>query len=157
MKNCLKKRSFTLIELLVVISIIAVLASLLFPVISVIKTSAKKAKAKALANDLVTAIKEYETVYMQLPVQPSDLQDADNKEYIKDDTKYDRLITILSCSESENGNGVDSNGVPNDGNVRGEHFLEVANMKSDSSFLDPWGNRFKIGMDGKYDKKVKGF
>jgi prepilin-type N-terminal cleavage/methylation domain-containing protein len=67
-------RGFTLIELLVVISIIAVLAGMLLPVLGIAKTKAKVAKAKTELSNLMTAINQYEADYHRYPA--SDLARA---------------------------------------------------------------------------------
>ena len=60
---------FTLIELLVVISIIAVLAGLLLPVVSSVTQNARKTEAKSTEQQIVAAVKNYETEYGQYPVE----------------------------------------------------------------------------------------
>ncbi len=62
------RAGFTLIELLVVISIIAILAAMLLLVLSRVKTSALKAKAKLEEQDIVTAIQNYDSAYSRFPV-----------------------------------------------------------------------------------------
>jgi prepilin-type N-terminal cleavage/methylation domain-containing protein len=61
------RRGFTLIELLVVISIIAILAGLLLPVISKARTTAKIAQAKVEINGIAAAISKYEADYSRYP------------------------------------------------------------------------------------------
>ena len=72
MKNSLSqprriRRGFTLIELLVVISIIAILAGLLLPVISKARTTAKIAQTKVEINSIANAISKYEADYSRYP------------------------------------------------------------------------------------------
>jgi prepilin-type N-terminal cleavage/methylation domain-containing protein len=60
---------FTLIELLVVISIIAILAGLLLPVINSVMNNAHKTEAKSTEMQIVAAVKNYYTEYGQYPVE----------------------------------------------------------------------------------------
>lgn len=55
----MKKKGFTLIELLVVISIIAILAAILFPVYSLVKRKAKNAPCQSNLKQLATALAAY--------------------------------------------------------------------------------------------------
>ena len=63
------RRGFTLIELLVVISIIAILAGLLLPVISSVMQNAHKTEAKSTEQQIVAAVKNYYTEYGQYPIE----------------------------------------------------------------------------------------
>jgi prepilin-type N-terminal cleavage/methylation domain-containing protein len=77
-------RGFTLIELLVVISIIAVLAGMLLPVLGIAKTRAKAAKAKTEISNLMTAVNQYEADYHRYPA--SDLARASLTDEVPDFT-----------------------------------------------------------------------
>ena len=77
----LKSRSrlnggFTLVELLVVIAIIGILAGILLPTLSAVKTRAKVANARTEMQGLATAIKSYEGDYNRYPATPSVEQQA---------------------------------------------------------------------------------
>lgn len=67
-RSNVRPAAFTLIELLVVISIIAILAGLLLPVINHVKGAALKAQAKNEIQGLMTAISQYDTTYSRLPI-----------------------------------------------------------------------------------------
>jgi prepilin-type N-terminal cleavage/methylation domain-containing protein len=190
----MKRKAFTLVELLIVISIIAVLAGLLFPAIGKVKDKAKRVQAKAQANSLVLAVKSYESTYGLLPWGPDGTTDNSasttnksavwydykpNGSYLTDHAKYyDTLMQILTKTDMgevmgppptntiSNGPGYGRSGWGNSRNIR---FLDasstfttpVARKNLDGtydnftgSYLDPWGNRFGIAMDLKYENKV---
>ena len=171
----MKRKSFTLVELLIVISIIAVLAGLLFPAIGKVKDKAKRVQARAQANSLVLAIKSYESTYGLLPWGASV---ATGKDVCTDgngtptetvnfsNTDYDNLLEILTCVDGPDGDGkivLGTIAAPRV-NLRTIRFLDASSeyKKADPSnggnpfgYRDPWGNRFGIAMDLNYDNQVE--
>ena len=69
-------RGFTLIELLVVISIIAILAALLLPVLGKVKVKAQAKRAQIEATSIANAITHYEADYSKFPASAAALSAA---------------------------------------------------------------------------------
>jgi prepilin-type N-terminal cleavage/methylation domain-containing protein len=67
-KTLPRLRAFTLVELLVVIAIIAILASMIMPVISMAEKQAKKTQAHLECSNIGNAIQEYQSDYSRFPV-----------------------------------------------------------------------------------------
>ncbi|MDR3457811.1 MAG: prepilin-type N-terminal cleavage/methylation domain-containing protein [Verrucomicrobiae bacterium] len=62
------RAGFTLVELLVVISIIAILAAMLLPVLAAVKKKALVMKARTEIADIVNAVNAYDTEYGRFPI-----------------------------------------------------------------------------------------
>jgi prepilin-type N-terminal cleavage/methylation domain-containing protein len=142
-----RRSGFTLIELLVVISIIAILAGLLFPAVQGALEAAKKTQAKNDATNIANAISAYMSEYGKLPTdQNSDVTGSQDTSDIMD---------VLSGTDK------------NDLNPRKITFLEIPNAKSGKNgrvsnggtqtgaYLDPWGQAYWIAMDADYDEQIQ--
>lgn len=63
-----RSRGFTLIELLTVIAVIGILASILVPVISSVRTSEKRHRTELLYNEIADAMQNYKLMYGHYPI-----------------------------------------------------------------------------------------
>ncbi len=148
------KKKFTLIELLVVISIIAVLAGLILPALSKVRTQAKKAKARAQMRSFEIAAKSYESTYGMTVAATTDVTESDsaNSNYGKVEAgsdAYKRILEVLTCVDYP-GTGSEVNINPR--NVR---FLDVADKYETQGFKDPWGKEFVLFFDVSYAGFIK--
>ena len=141
-----KLSAFTLIELLIVIVIIAILASVAFPVTALVMEQARKAEAKNEVSNLVNAIKMYELEYGKLPFLAGEGGESD----LEMDTFQDNIISVLA--------GYNVDGL----NPREKPFYEGKTAKNPDSekpaggmfgsdeqlqLADPWGNEYYITID----------
>ena len=149
-----KLSAFTLIELLIVIVIIAILASVAFPVTALVMEQARKAEAKNEVSNLVNAIKMYELEYGKLPFQAGEGGESD----LEMDTFQDNIISVLA--------GYNVDGL----NPREKPFYEGKTAKNPDSekpaggmfgsdeqlqLADPWGNEYYIVIDSNYDNIIQ--
>lgn len=160
-----KTKAFTLIELLVVITIIAILVALLIPAISTVKNQANKTKARNALQNIIVAIKAYDTDYGKYPIDETggspaaDITYGDmNKGYgaSKDNAE---LIDVLRYNIS----GSHQN-IVQSLNPRGTPYLEaplskVSPAKSEidpktGGYYDPWSAEYYIMIDGNYDHQL---
>jgi prepilin-type N-terminal cleavage/methylation domain-containing protein len=148
-------RGFTLVELLVVISIIALLAGLLLPVIvgSIKKAEIHKALGEVTA--IAMAVEHFQVEYSKYPGQ-----NAATVDHPYSGTDYQNLIATLTGSNIVNWNGILNS------NPRGTTFLSVDQrsvvtnaagaggtaVKGD--LADPWGNRYEVVADWNFDNKI---
>lgn len=149
-----RRLGFTLVELLVVIAIIAMLASILLPVITGVLTKGEITKARGEVHALARAVEAYQVEYSRYPGQTSASGGGDH-DYNSD---YKELIGTLRGSNITSGAF---------SNPRSMGFLEVndKSMVTNSSgggqyaaqngeLSDPWGNRYRVVADWNFDNKL---
>ena len=146
MKN---ERAFTVIELLVVIAIIAVLISCAFPVFQTAQNQAKKVQAKSDLTQIVIAVNAFYSEYGRYPVAVDDTPVADTSE----------IFYALRAIAKGTANLNDA------ANPRKIVFLNIPEAKdqtaprsgiriSDGQWYDPWGQAYRIAIDGTYDNQI---
>lgn len=146
--------AFTLIELLIVIVIIAILASVSFPVTAMVMESARKTEAKYQARGIKSAIANYQMEYGKLPF--SSRTSVGN---ILWDTETDDIIALLSGLDLDNLNPRKS--VFYEGKqAKGEAGSEIGGIYGVGAqirLVDPWGSPYFIVIDGDYDNVLDVF
>ena len=161
---------FTLIELLVVISIIAILAGLLLPVVSKVMDNAKKVETKSTATQIVTAVKSYQTDYGQYPVPTSAPagQDYTYTNAAGNANLFSVLMATDTAATSTNtrrikyfeGRDAKSTTAPRSGFVPTGSGGNKGNKTNNNGqvsvgdLLDSWGNRYVIRLDSSYSDAV---
>jgi prepilin-type N-terminal cleavage/methylation domain-containing protein len=117
--------AFTIIEILVVVSIIGLLAGLALPAIQGAMNTAKKGKAKAEMQSIITALKAYQNEYGRLP-DPVKLGGAGDGYF--GENASPRLFLMLA------GSSADTSGE----NPRQIAFLELPANSTNGNFPDPF-------------------
>lgn len=152
-RHIFRQTAFTLIELLVVITIIGILASMAFPVVTGVMNKARKVKTLATIKDLHVAIKGYQTEYNHYPAS----SDAKEGEPIKTNDGSALLKVLLAA---------DSQQKPGQLNTRGIKFIDLPIAKSgrgglvgtdveNYQLVDEWGQPYNVLMDLDGDEKVQ--
>jgi len=151
-------RGFTLVELLVVITIIALLAGLLLPVIVGAIKKAEIHKALGEVTAIAAALEHYQVEYSKYPGQTSGGSGSDHQyagggggsEYAKlinvlRGTNYDttwsnpRSVVFLS---------VDDRSMSTNSNGSGSYSAQPGEM------ADPWGDHYEVIADWNFDNQI---
>lgn len=157
--------AFTLIELLVVITIIAVLAGLLLPVISSVQNSARVTQAKHDEQQIVAAVNSYYTDYNHMPI-PTTNYSNDEYTFGESDLKSAVLMAVLMANA----------GVTNGGNSTTAAYVQTMNPRftsyvdwptaknataprgglglMDGQPYDPWGRTYIVRVDANSDNNI---
>lgn len=167
--------AFTLVELLVVITIIIILAGLLFPAFGAVQERAKKVQASNDEQAIINAVKNYFTEYGRYPVPASTppaggvATDLVYGPQSTADYTNERLINVLrGLATTEDGTNTGSDYKLN---ARQIVFLEAKNVKDKNApkngisieanasgpigqWMDPWGKPYVIFVDADYNNHI---
>ena len=145
-------RAFTLIELLIVITIVAILAGVLFPVFNSVKGSAMKVSARNDCVQITQAINTFRMEYGRFPLANASTNDPDPIE-----TTAEFMNVLFAREMSDAGqSALNSRGIVLfEGKVQGKPGTH--GVDKDGNLFDPWGKPYQIKMDGNYDNKVDPF
>ena len=146
-----KSSAFTLIELLIVIVIIAILASVAFPVTALVMEQARRSEANNEVTQIKNAISAYELEYSKLPFPPGNGGEGD----LRLDTFQDNIISVLS---GYNVDGLNPREKPfyqgkraKDAKTREKPKGGVFGTDEQLQLADPWGREYHIKIDSNYD------
>jgi prepilin-type N-terminal cleavage/methylation domain-containing protein len=152
-----RKRGFTLVELLVVISIIAILATILIPVMGRAIERGEISRARAEMGGLAAAIETYYREYGLWPVQASNGRPditfgSKNGSFLR---KQSEVMNILraTASQTNNTKKMVFMEVPESSMTGRDKDGNTYNV-SEGYYLDPWGNPYMICMDTDFDGEV---
>jgi len=148
-------RAFTFIELLVAMTLVAILASIAYPVIISIMERARKTQAKNDLTQIVTAVNGYYTEYGKYPLAPDDSTIASNA---------DLFFTLRAVAAAGSANANDAANPrkivfiqPPDSKVSNPALAGIDPTASSPTFgawFDPWGSQYQIRIDGTYDNQI---
>ncbi|MDP6859038.1 MAG: prepilin-type N-terminal cleavage/methylation domain-containing protein [Verrucomicrobiales bacterium] len=146
-----KSSAFTLIELLIVIVIIAILASVAFPVTALVMEQARRSEANNEVTQLKAAIGSYELEYSKLPFASGSGGEGD----LRMDTFQDNIISVLA------GYNVDGLNPRKKAFYTGKRAKDAKTAKKPRGgvfgtdeqlqLADPWGREYYIVIDSNYD------
>lgn len=157
---------FTLIELLTVMTIIAILVGLLLVVIPTVKDMVNRAAAKDAAGGIINAVANYYTDYGKYPLgdkkpdpnAPTDVLFGDAT--TSNQVLFDILRNVgpdFSTPNQYNPKGVPymSSRIVSDPKVPRNGFAtEDAGTVKKHSFVDPWGNEYRVAIDADNDYHI---
>ena len=160
-----RSKGFTLVEMLTVVAIIAVLASILLPVLAGVKDKAKAAKARTEMTGLEAAIKQYENEYHRFPAVKAIEEDGMPDFTYAGDVSWNlHKVKAANSTLMEILIDLDRPGGPNEGharNPRNHPFFSAKEVQGDDPglstgdhiFRDPWGMPYVITIDLNDDSK----
>lgn len=146
-----RARGFTLIELLVVITIIAILAAMIFPVANGVLRKTRSTQAKSDAMQVRAAIETYFTEYRKYPVK--DASGTNDVTMLTDNTLMDvlmgsdREVAGLNPRRISFYGGKKAKGEPPKGGV-------VSDGAGGGQLYDPWGEHFVVTIDTNRNGRV---
>jgi prepilin-type N-terminal cleavage/methylation domain-containing protein len=151
-----QQAAFTLVEMLVVVAIVAILASILIPVVGRAKTKAKVAVAKAEMAGLEAAIKSYKTDYNRWPIPkrppppaPWINEGGDFTYGLTNIIQNEALMEILMAKDGRFNQGHGRNPKKNK-YIEPKESGEVdgfPGLSTTGRYHDPFGNEYFISLD----------
>jgi len=139
-------RSFTLVEILVVVSIIGLLAGLSIPAVGGALNAARKAKVTAMAQQVRTAILQFNTEYGYYPTNGFSAGMGN--------TSTNLILTLAGLATNDNPRRVVFLEVPNDFTFNNAGNLSNRGLVTPRGFYKTGQSNLSVAIDHDYDGLV---
>lgn len=147
--------AFTLIELLIVITIIGILAGLMFPAANGALRKAAKTHAENTAHNLKTAVSAYYTEYRKYPAEGGAGDDQDFR------TDHELMDVLLGADNQTGDGGLNPRRIAfytgKEAKPKGDgtHVKGIVLSGGGAGELwDPWGEYYHVRLDTNYNSRV---
>lgn len=146
------KVGYTLIEIMVVMSIIAILAGILFSGAKALIDTARKTDARNTASNLRNAIAAYHSDYRRYPAPAGSGGKAAHVDYVSDDS----FMEILLGARTDAGRKLNPKGTPyfsgrTAKRLGANRFVNGISLSQSGSgagsLWDPWGYKYGLRID----------
>ncbi|NNE92569.1 MAG: prepilin-type N-terminal cleavage/methylation domain-containing protein [Verrucomicrobiales bacterium] len=152
-----KSGGFTLMELLVVVTIIAILAGFLFPVVNGIIRKTRGSQAEQTAQNLKAAISAYFTDYRKYPARSDGGTIAD----VTVESSHELMDILLPSDAEKRPGGLNTRGTgyytgKTAKPISGGRYRSGVVLEADGGgeLWDPFGSYYRVRMDADYNQRV---